>query len=127
MMSHVEVGFSGMPALSAQVADAAEGVVALLGHLVHVVSLLRAFSDVVAVEATSQGSLDAAAEVGERVAQQPGLLVLDGLGKGPSIWRDDGRAAELRFDVNAAEGFEVHGRCQQAGEASEECAAVGTM
>ena len=61
------------------------------------------------------------------MAKEPGLVVLHGLGEGPSISRDDGRAAKLRLDVHVAEGCEVDGRRQQAGEAAEESAALGAM
>jgi hypothetical protein len=49
--------------------------------LVHVVPLLRAFADVAAVEAALQGSLDTAAKIRERVAQQPCGAVLNGFGE----------------------------------------------
>ena len=122
-----EVGFFGIPPVTSQVADAAEGVVALSRVLVHVVSLLRSLADVAPIEPSLQGPLHPAAEVGQRMAQQPCLLVLDGLREVPSIWCDDRGAAKLGLDVDAAEGLEVHGRCEQAGEAAKECAAVGTM
>ena len=67
----------------------------------------RAFADMRAVKAALQGSLDAAAEVGERVAQQPGGAVLNGFGECASVCCDDWRAAQLRLDVHAAERLEV--------------------
>ena len=53
--------------------------------------------------------------------------MLNSFGECASVGSDDWRAAQLRLNVHAAEGLEVCGRCQQAREAAEECAAVGTV
>ena len=113
-----QMRFLGVPPFPAEIGDASEGVVVLLGRPSHIVPLPGSLAYVVPVEAAPQGAFDAAAEVGESVAEQAGFAVLHRFGKGPSGCRDDRRAAKLRFDVDAAEGFEVDGGCQQAGEAA---------
>ena len=69
--------------------------------------MLRSLASVAAVEATLQGSLDATAKIGERVAQQPCGAVLNGFGECASVCSDNWRAAQLRLDVHAAERLEV--------------------
>ena len=71
------------------------------------------------VELVVDGELHPMAVVRKGVAQYARLR-LDGLHEGASIGGDDRDAAELRLDVDAAEGFEVYAGRQQASKLAEE-------
>ena len=111
--------FVGIPSLSAQIGYALEGVVVFSGDIVHVVALGSSLSDVCSVELVVDGELHSMAVVRKGMAQYARLR-LHGLHEGASIGGDDGHAAELRLDVDAAEGFEVYAGRQQASKFAEE-------
>ena len=98
---------------------ALEGVVVFFGDVVHVVALDGSLSDVCSVELVVDGELRSVAVVREGVAQHARLR-LACLYESAGVGRDDGHAAELRLNVDAAEGFKVHGGRQQASELAEE-------
>ena len=121
-----EVASLRVPALSSQVRDAAEGVVVLPRHRVHVIPQ-GAQANVLPIEAAVQGQLHPEAVVREGMAQEPGLQVLNRLDERPALRRDHRRAAQLGLHVNAAEGFEVYAGRQQASELAEEESSSGAM
>ena len=102
----LKMHFVGVPTLVSQVGYALEGVVVLSGDIVHIVALEGSLSDVRSVELAVDGELHSMAVVCKGMAQYARLR-LDGLHEGASIGGDDRDAAELRLNVDAADGFDV--------------------
>ena len=91
-----------VPALLARIRDALEGVVVLLGDLVHV-EPLGSLPDIPPLVVVVERQLHPKAVVGPGVAQETGPLVLDSVHDSADIWGDHGRAEQLGLHVQATE------------------------